>query len=424
MHATLAKVKNSLESLVTQVQGAVPAGQAFSVAHNNWSFPGLTQEELVERAQSLIALIDSRGGEDIVEGEQRLAEYIPRLKFLRTHTVQQLWGNANQAVSAYTMTLDGLRAAIEPTLARDHHTDNARDVRKLTAQIRSMEARLNALEPRTTGLSTMVELIERAYEAADQLPSDLEALAEARKQVVKAVEDSSKELAHLLSLREKADGIDVQLTGSSKEATAVLSRCEDAYSAATSKGLAAAFAERSSQLAMSMWTWVVGLIAALGVAGFVGANRLASLAELATSPNANGTVIVVNLLLSTLSVAAPVWFAWLATKQIGQRFRLAEDYAFKASVSRAYEGYRREAARIDKDMESKLLSSALARLDELPLRLVETVSHGSPLQELATSDAVKQALRVVPGFVDDVKALAARAVDAVTPAKSKGAEEG
>ncbi|MFX8523854.1 hypothetical protein ABTM10_20480, partial [Acinetobacter baumannii] len=76
-------------------------------------------------------------------------------------------------------------------------------------------------------------------------------------------------------------------------------------------------------------------------------------------------------------------------KQIGQRFRLAEDYAFKASISRAYEGFRREAARFDKDMEARLLASALTRLDELPLRLVEPTSHGSPWHELATSDTVK-----------------------------------
>ena len=114
-------------------------------------------------------------------------------------------------------------------------------------------------------------------------------------------------------------------------------------------------------------------------------------------------------MLSALSVGAPIWFAWLATKQIGQRFRLSEDYAFKASISRAYEGYRREAARIGgSDMEEKLLASALSRLDELPLRLVETPSHGSPLHELLSSESVKKALGTVPGFVDDVKSMAKR----------------
>jgi len=121
-----------------------------------------------------------------------------------------------------------------------------------------------------------------------------------------------------------------------------------------------------------------------------------------------GPKVVVNILLSVLSVGASVWFAWLSTKQIGQRFRLSEDYGFKASIATAYEGYRREAARIDKDLEIELLRSALAHLDELPLRLVEEESHGSPWHELASSDVVKKAIEQVPGFVDGIKGVADR----------------
>jgi hypothetical protein len=66
-------------------------------------------------------------------------------------------------------------------------------------------------------------------------------------------------------------------------------------------------------------------------------------------------------------------------------------------------------------MEARLLGSALSRLDELPLRLVETDTHGSPWHELASSDLVKQALKVVPGFADQVRDLAGKAMTAATP---------
>lgn len=59
--------------------------------------------------------------------------------------------------------------------------------------------------------------------------------------------------------------------------------------------------------------------------GYRGSRQLTNLSDLAKAPDASISMIVVNLLLSLLSVGAPVWFAWLATKQIGQRFRLAED---------------------------------------------------------------------------------------------------
>jgi hypothetical protein len=129
-------------------------------------------------------------------------------------------------------------------------------------------------------------------------------------------------------------------------------------------------------------------------------------------------MLALNMLLSLLSIGAPVWFAWLSTKQIGQRFRISEDYAFKASISRAYEGYRREAARIDPDLEAQLLGSALARLDEQPLRLVESASYGSPWHELLASDLIKDAARSVPGFVDRVTKIAGESLDRVKPKRA------
>ena len=119
----------------------------------------------------------------------------------------------------------------------------------------------------------------------------------------------------------------------------------------------------------------------------------------------------INFIMAILSIGAPIWFSWLATKQIGQRFKLSEDYAFKASVSRAYEGFRKETTRFDKEMEAKLLSSALTRLDELPLRLVEAENHGSPWHELASSNIVKQAMSKIPSFPDNVKELARNAMN-------------
>lgn len=157
----------------------------------------------------------------------------------------------------------------------------------------------------------------------------------------------------------------------------------------------------------------------LGYWQLLGSGQLRDLSRIFVTPNASTSLILLNLVIAVFSIGAPVWFAWLSTKQIGQRFRLAEDYAFKASISRAYEGFRREAARFDKDMEAKLIASALTRLDELPLRLVETASHGSPWHELASSDAVKQAMKAVPGFAEQVKELANRMISTVARGKSQ-----
>ena len=194
-----------------------------------------------------------------------------------------------------------------------------------------------------------------------------------------------------------------------------MARCSAAYAASTSHGLAAAFSERSSALGKSMWVWVFGLIIALGLGSWIGSTQLRGFSEAIKQPDSNSTVVVINLVLALLSVGASVWFAWLATKQIGQRFRLAEDYAFKASVSRAYEGYRREAANIDEEFVSRLFSSALSRLDEQPLRLVETTTHGSPWHELASSELVRKAAASVPEFASSVTQLAKEGLAALRP---------
>lgn len=419
MHQTLITIQKHLEKIIAQVQSAVPNDEPFGNAHSNWSFPGLTRVELIEEAQALIDLIEDQGSDDLGDHESRLQDYVRRLQHLQQQTVAQLWSNAGQAVPAYLFTLQGLRKALIPVLVNNGHAEAVAKLKKLANQLRSMEARLNGLEPRTVSLNTLVERIEQAYNAADQLPTDLESLSEARQKITDLAQGALKDQSEVSRIRGVATELDKQLNKSADDAKAVLERCESAYSAATSVGLAAAFNERSSSLSKSMWFWVAGLVGALAAGSYFGSAQLHSLSELFKVPDASTSVIVLNLLLSVLSVGAPVWFAWLATKQIGQRFRLAEDYAFKASISRAYEGFRREAARFDKEMEAKLLTSALTRLDELPLRLVETASHGSPWHELASSDVVKQALKAVPGFTEQVKDLASKAIVAVTPTKTQ-----
>jgi len=122
--------------------------------------------------------------------------------------------------------------------------------------------------------------------------------------------------------------------------------------------------------------------------------------------NTEWGLVFAHAFLAFASLGAPLWFAWISTKQIGQRFKLAEDYGYKASVAKAYEGYRKEAARIDKNLEARLFESALSRVEEAPLRLVENTSHGSPWHELASSSAFKDALSNIPEFRDKVLNLA------------------
>lgn len=416
MHIGLNNIKRELTNIVEHLDSKIPTDEPFSIAHNNWSFPGLTKADLIAEVQDVINLIDKYGSEDLGGSEATIIDYVRRLQYLQIQTIPNLWGNPGAGVPALLLTVHGIQRLLSALQPEDNRAEMLISLRKATSQVRAIEAKISGLQPRTASLDDIVGRIEQAYDAADQLPTDLASLSEARSQIEDLVHEAQQDQLKLATLHETAVEIDAKLSIKLNEAEAVLMRCETAYSAATSVGLAAAFSERSTSLASSMWVWVFGLICALLAGSYFGSTQLQNLSELLKIPDASPSIVLLNLLLSLFSVAAPVWFAWLATKQIGQRFRLAEDYAFKASISRAYEGFRREAARFDKDMEARLLGSALSRLDELPLRLVEPDTHGSPWHELASSDTVKQALSAIPGFADQIRDLASKAITKTTTA--------
>ncbi len=233
--------------------------------------------------------------------------------------------------------------------------------------LRAIEAMTSELSSRSEGLHDKVESIQQAHEAAEQLPTDLAELKEKRGELARLLTESTKDRATISGKMSEIITIRGQLEDSEKRAIAVLDRCDKAYRATTSEGLASAFADRSGSLNVSMWVWVAGLIIALVVGAYIGSHQLHTLAQAITDADSQSNhqdgLVWVELILTMLSIGAPVWFAWVATKQIGQRFRLAEDYAYKASISKAYEGYRREAELLDPAFQNRLFSSALTRLD-------------------------------------------------------------
>ena len=406
MNQTLLDIKKELNSITEQLESSISSDEALNYSRGHWAFPGITKAELITETKNLISLIDSKGNDEIDDKEGALARYLRALEFLSANTVPQIWRSANEAVPAYIITINALKTALEPFLIKDDGKELTTQLKNQRNRVRSLEATLNDLEPKTSSLKEMVFNIEQAHETAEQLPTDLASLKEARETIGNLVTESTADKAATLAAKTEIERLQAELKNASKEAKDILKECKSTYAAATSVGLAAAFSERSDSLSTSMWVWVAGLVLSLSAGGYFGSVQLQKLLELMAQQDISSLSMSINFIMAILSIGAPIWFSWLATKQIGQRFKLSEDYAFKASVSRAYEGFRRETARFDKEMEAKLLSSALTRLDELPLRLVEAESHGSPWHELVSSNIVKQAMSKIPSFPDKVKELA------------------
>lgn len=332
-------------------------------------------------------------------------------------------GNAGQATPAYVMTLSMLRAELLPALGWQVVHDAKALPANLARRARAATAQLDQLTPKIETLTEKIGQIESAHAVAENLPIDLQELAEARDKLSKAAAEAAVSAEKVKEARESSSSELDKMKRAYEEAAKLVKQCEAAYHITTTKGLAGAFDQRAGKLAWSMWTWVGGLIVALVLGSMIGAHRLEVLSVALQAPSPNWGGVAIQGVLSLLSVGAPLWFAWLATKQIGQRFRLAEDYAFKASVAKAYEGYRKEAARIDPQFEARLFGSALTRLDEAPLRLVEIGSHGSPWHELATSDGVRRAFELAPEFQEKATSLLRDAMAAAGKLTGKSAAD-
>lgn len=216
--------------------------------------------------------------------------------------------------------------------------------------------------------------------------------AEERKNEVRELlEEARKSKEEIDSLEEASTLQKQKISDTEQRIERTLKDAEKALTSATAAGLAKEFEARRKSLSHTQKWWVAGLILSLLCALGIAVYRFNSIQQLLVMPEQTATsVIFLNFLISAITIAAPVWFAWVSTKQIGFCFRLSEDYGYKASLSAAYEGFRKEIEQLpqeeDSEMEDdlriKLLDNILKTLDERPLRYVEQKVHGSPFHEL------------------------------------------
>lgn len=443
MHPVLTTLESELRQLAAAVKSTSGDDRSASEMHSNGLTPSLDRHELSQIAIKLADRIASEGGDEVKTNGDLLAQYQSRLQFMRSNTVAHLFnGNGNTAIPAYLLTLDAFDKFLNTILAIDSSkvTEDVRTAKSITTKLRGLSARVEELQPKADTLQKMANEIVQAHAAADQLPTDLATLREAREEIeslrnmAKKDRDAAGELLEEMKKTEEAAKLRVsqseqyqkkqvedwkKISESTQETAAgLIAKCDDAMRTSTSLGLAGAFHEQAKGLKLSMWGWVLGLVAALASGAYFGGQQLHELSQ-AIEASTPPMIIWTRLFISLLSVGAPVWFAWLATKQIGQRFRLAEDYAYKASISKAYEGYRREAVELDVEFQTKLFASALARLDEQPLRFVEHKTHGSPWHEVLDSDLVKEAIKIAPELAGKIKELATEKISEAKRKKAK-----
>lgn len=412
MDKTLEKVCIALDTFATKLLTITTDDRTMTEIYG-WNCPALTRHDISNLVKNISVQIKENDINIIDESLINELLKIPlRISVFNTNTFPQLINtNFLNAMTALTALIDWINMTIKPIFTWQVLQDNKALPNQLAKRLRSIQIELENLLPDKANIENQINLIKEATEAAENLPTDLESLKEARKKIDIISTDSAILYGKIDTYHKDADAFSNTILLKKKEADQLVERCEEAYRITTTKGLAAAFDQRAKKLSLTMWVWVGGLLLSLGAGGLIGASRFEALAKSLATTNPQWGIIWMDIILSLIGLAAPIWFSWLATKQINQRFRLSEDYAFKASVAKAYEGYRREAARIDEAFEARLFSSVLSRLEEAPLRLVETDSHGSPWNELFGSTAFQKAMNTVPELRDKFIEVAKEGVD-------------
>ena len=394
-------LQKKLSDLAEKIEN-LPNETKFS-DHWGWQAPPLGKVDLAYMASTLAERVGSVDWSAASSSEEVFSDLSAKVEWLTQNTIPNLWSGP-QAVEAVVCFLSNLDAQISALPSPDQIRSSLALPAALKKYVAAANLRLENATKSIDGIESKVSAINAAFDTAEKLPATQADLTSALAEVSKAAREAEKLNAKSSATSDALDALKIKLESAETEAQATLSKVREAYRAATSQGLAQAFSDKSKSLNDSMLLWVLVLLGALVAAGLLAHDRFPEILK-ALDEKPDWGLVVLRLALGALTIAPAVWVAWVATKQIGQRFRLAEDYAYKAALSTAYEGYRAEATRLDPLFEAQLFATALGRLDEIPLRLVEREVHGSPWHELVTSTEFKDAVEKFPDLKEKISKI-------------------
>ena len=243
-----------------------------------------------------------------------------------------------------------------------------------TTQLESINSTLEAVKTlQKSSEDQFANVLKNLNENLDTInPKFQDRISEINQSFSAFLDDSKKQLSSETE----------RLTELEKSAQSTLALANKALAQATTAGLAKSFQDQANILRKQTTIWVRRFRQSLVFAVIIAIIKFGFSIWVLGKDFFNPDQFWYHLGTSLILLSPFIWFGWLSTKQIGNLFRLAEDYQFKASVATSYEGYRKEAATVDPSVEKTLFGSALKRFDEEPLRHVEKVVHGSPFSEL------------------------------------------
>jgi len=394
--------------------------QAFS---DHWSLQGMpvTPKQLALPFEILRDKINV-ASLTVDDNDVRVAMILKMLQSLRSLHV----GNLLNAQTTHQIIVDTY-VVIDAYLTNMIGTEGYSKViglpRNFSSRIKTASTHLDSTLENLQDIDKKIEAIRDAHDSAADLPLTLKDLDDARAKLNSALIHFSAKSVELERIMANATTAIEKIEVQSSHADDLSGRIDGSYRAITSQGLAQAFHVKEKSLRTSTYVWTFFLFCSLSAMGMIGYLRFPEiLASLSGSPT--WTVVLIELALAALSLGAPTWFAIVSTRQIGQRFKLAEDYGYKAAVSAAYEGYRSEASRFGEEFQTRLFSSTLDRLDEQPLRFIDNEVGGSPAHEILSSLSKLIDMKAAKEFAESIPSIIERWKKSSVKEKGEEKEKG
>jgi uncharacterized coiled-coil DUF342 family protein len=251
-----------------------------------------------------------------------------------------------------------------------------------------------------TGLESINDINTSAQASLTSIEGVASSVAATRKQCDEHM-SATKKLADIATETEiKIDAYESTLAAFAAAGAERLKTIESLLPGATSAGLASAFQQRREHFKWPQRNWqglfVLCVLGLLGLAGlefnFVSDAEALSFDRLGLS------------LLHRLPFALPlIWLAFYASHNAALAQRLEEDYSFKETVSRSFEGFRREMAELQSTVKP---DSPMANLCTLTLNIITRrpgliyEKHAltkTPIDVLTGAAKAASDLRIKPG---------------------------
>ncbi|PTA51562.1 hypothetical protein C9I43_14200 [Shewanella morhuae] len=410
---------DTLESLLSTIEMATFNAIPFDQQHG-WNQVYLDQKDVENFIKNLIKKLNSYSSVNITDGFSSTVEsHINNINRLNNSAKTYFTNNASHLihfVPSIFITLYAVESEVNNELFSFENIESEKLLPKdLARNLRATKSRLDRFYIESQDIQEKIKTINDAHEAAESLPTDLEDLRDAKqelnallkmakkefeqtkKEIIQIKEDSAILKSEIKATNDECNVSTNEINNLKISADALVAQCDDALQITTTQGLAAGFDQKANQLKSSIWVWIAGLLVALISAYLIGSERVNSLTEVLNKDITSGQAIL-HTVMAIISIGGPLWLAWMSTQQINQRFKLSEDYAYKATVAKSFTGFKKFASKFDEETEKRLFNSTLDRFDEMPLRLLSTKDYSSPWHEFTDSEIFKQAIRSIPAL--------------------------